>query len=113
MISLTQSAQKKIEEIMIEENDPTLKLRVFVQGGGCSGLQYGFTLDNEQTEEDFEIEAGPVKMLVDVMSSQYLQGASIDYTEDVTGAQFKIKNPNAQSTCGCGNSFQPLPDWDI
>jgi iron-sulfur cluster insertion protein len=112
MIKLTPQAQKKIEEIILEENDPTLKLRVFVQGGGCSGLQYGFALDNEQSEEDFEIEVGSVKLIVDVMSSQYLQGASIDFSEDITGTQFKIQNPNAQSTCGCGNSFS-APDWNI
>lgn len=112
MIQITSKAQEKISEIIQEENDPNLKLRVFVQGGGCSGLQYGFALDNEQNEEDFEIEVGAVKVLVDVMSSQYLQGAEIDFTDDLTGEHFKIKNPNAQSTCGCGNSFS-APDWNV
>lgn len=113
MIQITSQAQEKILEIIQEENDPNIKLRVFVQGGGCSGLQYGFILDDEQNEEDFEIELGSVKIVVDSMSSQYLQGAEIDYSDDITGAHFKIKNPNAQSTCGCGNSFSAYPAWDV
>ncbi len=112
MIQITSQAQEKITEIIQEENDPNLNLRIFVQGGGCSGLQYGFVLDNEKNEGDVEIEVGPVKIIVDVMSLQYLQGAEIDFTDDITGAYFSIKNPNAQSTCSCGNSFSP-PNWDI
>ena len=80
-------------------------MRVFVQGGGCSGFQYGFTLDELTNDDDFIIEKPGLKILVDSMSMQYLQGASIDYVEEIMGSQFVIKNPNAQSTCGCGSSF--------
>jgi iron-sulfur cluster insertion protein len=80
---------------------------VFVQGGGCSGMQHGFTIDEEQNEDDFEIPAGSLSMLVDSISAQYLQNASIDYVEDLSGSQFKITNPNAATTCGCGSSFSP------
>jgi iron-sulfur cluster insertion protein len=82
-----------------------MSLRTFVQGGGCSGFSYGFTLDEEQNEDDFEIVLDEFKILIDAMSMQYLQGASIDYKEEAMGSQFVIKNPNAQSTCGCGSSF--------
>ena len=78
---------------------------MFVQGGGCSGFQYGFTFDSDKNEDDFEIEAGQTQVLVDSMSMQYVQGATIDYVEDLMGAQFKIKNPNATGSCGCGSSF--------
>ena len=105
MITITESAQNKITDIILEENDPTLKLRMFVQGGGCSGFSYGFTLDNEQAEDDFLIPAGSTSVLVDSLSFQYVQGATIDYVEDLMGASFKISNPNAVSTCGCGSSF--------
>jgi iron-sulfur cluster insertion protein len=105
MIEITESAKTKITDLLNEENDPTLKLRTFVQGGGCSGFQYGFTFDNEQNEDDFEFELGDHKMLVDSMSMQYLQGAVIDYKDDLMGSSFSIKNPNAQTTCGCGSSF--------
>lgn len=105
MIIITDSAQTKIIEVLQEENDPSLRLRMFVQGGGCSGFQYGFTLDNEQADDDFEITAGAARVLVDSMSIQYLQGSTIDYVEDLMGAQFKILNPQASSTCGCGSSF--------
>jgi iron-sulfur cluster insertion protein len=91
--------------LLAEENNPNLKLRTFVQGGGCSGFQYGFTFDEEQNEDDFVIEKSGVKILVDSMSYQYLIGAEINYTEDLTGNSFTIKNPNAQTTCGCGSSF--------
>lgn len=105
MISITENAQNKIVDILAEENDPSLKLRMFVQGGGCAGFSYGFTLDNEQAEDDFEIPAGKTQVLVDSMSMQYVQGATVDYVEDLMGAQFKILNPQASSTCGCGSSF--------
>lgn len=104
---ITDSAKNKLNEVIQEENDPTLKLRIFVQGGGCSGMQYGFTFDNDTNDDDWNIEAGPVNVLVDVMSAQYLEGAEIDYAEDIYGASFKIKNPNAQTSCGCGSSFSP------
>jgi iron-sulfur cluster insertion protein len=90
---------------IIEEGNPDLKLRVFVTGGGCSGFQYGFTFDEEVNEDDTTMEKNGVKLLIDAMSYQYLIGAEIDYKEDIEGAQFVIKNPNAQSTCGCGSSF--------
>lgn len=105
MITITNSAQNKIVELLTEENDPTLSLRTFVQGGGCSGFSYGFTFDNEKNEDDFEFPAGQFKVLVDAMSMQYLQGAEIDYKDDLMGSSFSITNPNATSTCGCGSSF--------
>jgi iron-sulfur cluster insertion protein len=104
-IIVTESAVTKIADLLAEENNPNLKLRTFVQGGGCSGFQYGFTFDEEQNEDDFVIEKSGVKILVDSMSYQYLIGAEINYTEDLTGNSFTIKNPNAQTTCGCGSSF--------
>jgi iron-sulfur cluster insertion protein len=107
MITITDSAVAKLRDILAEENKPGLKLRVFVQGGGCSGMQYGFTLDEEQAEDDWEIAAQDVTVLVDSMSGGYLQGAEIDYKEDQYGASFSINNPNAQTTCGCGSSFSP------
>ena len=88
-----------------EEGNPGLKLRVFVTGGGCSGFQYGFTFDEVQNEDDAAMEKNGVTLLIDPMSYQYLVGAEIDYQEGLEGAQFVIKNPNAQSTCGCGSSF--------
>ena len=105
MVEITDSAKTKITEIIAEENNPNLKIRTFVQGGGCSGMQYGFTFDEEQNEDDFEFDIGDNKMLVDSMSMQYLQGAIIDYKDDLMGSSFSIKNPNAQTTCGCGSSF--------
>jgi iron-sulfur cluster insertion protein len=105
MINITDSALSKIADLLAEENNPNVKLRTFVQGGGCSGFSYGFTLDEEQNEDDFTIDKNGVVVLVDSMSMQYLQGAVIDYTEDLSGSQFTIKNPNAQTTCGCGSSF--------
>ena len=104
-INITESASSKIASIIAEETDPTLKLRIFVQGGGCSGFQYGFTLDNEQSEDDFEIAVGSLSVLVDGMSAQYLENANIDYESSLMGSNFKISNPNAKSTCGCGSSF--------
>ena len=105
MITITDNAKTTITDLLAEENDPKVKLRAFVQGGGCSGFSYGFTLDEEQNEDDFEVPVGNFKVLVDAMSMQYLQGAAIDYKEDIMGASFSITNPNAQSTCGCGSSF--------
>ena len=101
MITITETAKVKIADILAEENNAKLKVRAFVQGGGCSGFQYGFTLDEEQNEDDFVIEG----VLVDAMSMQYLTGAIIDYKEDTYGSSFSISNPNAQTTCGCGSSF--------
>jgi iron-sulfur cluster insertion protein len=105
MIEITDSAISKIADLLAEEDNPKLKLRTFVQGGGCSGFQYGFTFDEEQNEDDFEIQKLGVTVLVDSMSMQYLQGATIDYKEDLNGSNFSIKNPNAETTCGCGSSF--------
>jgi iron-sulfur cluster insertion protein len=107
MIDLNESAVVKLKELIAEEGNPDLKLRVFVQGGGCSGFQYGFTFDEMQNEDDFDLEYDGVKLLVDSMSAQYLQGAKIKYTEDAMGASFSIDNPQAQTTCGCGSSFSP------
>ena len=104
-MTLTENAIVKIKDILAEENNPDICLRVFVQGGGCSGFSYGFTLDEVKNEDDFVIEQSGLAVLVDAMSSQYLQGANVDYKEDITGSQFVISNPNAQSTCGCGSSF--------
>ena len=102
----TDAAAAKVRELLVEENNPGLKLRVFVQGGGCSGFQYGFTFD-EDVAEDTTIERDGVQLLVDPMSFQYLVGAEIDYKDDLEGSQFVIRNPNANTTCGCGSSFAP------
>ena len=102
---MTPNAVKKINALLAEENNPDLNLRIFVQGGGCSGFQYGFTFDEQVNEDDFTLDIDGARLLVDSMSSQYLQGAEIDYTESLAGSQFAIKNPNAQTTCGCGSSF--------
>ena len=104
-MNILPGAQVKLEELFAEQNNPNIKLRVFVQGGGCSGFQYGFTFDEEQGEDDFDFAAGRVKVLVDSMSMQYLQGADIDYQESLQGASFVINNPQATTTCGCGSSF--------
>ena len=106
-MTLDESAVAKIRDILAEENNPNLKLRVFVQGGGCAGFSYGFTLDEDQNDDDFEQVYDNVKILIDSMSWQYVQGAVIKYKEDLMGASFAIDNPNAQSTCGCGSSFAP------
>ena len=107
MITVSETAVAKLQNILAEENNPNLKLRVFVQGGGCSGMQYGFTLDEEQAEDDWDLDINGVHVLVDNMSGGYLQGAVIDYKEDNYGSAFSISNPNAQTTCGCGSSFSP------
>ena len=106
-MTLDDSAIAKVRDILAEENNPDLKLRVFVQGGGCAGFSYGFTLDESQNDDDFEQVYDNVKILVDSMSWQYVQGATIRYKEDLMGASFTIDNPNASSTCGCGSSFAP------
>jgi iron-sulfur cluster insertion protein len=107
MLTITDSAVAKLKDILTEEKNPNLKLRVFVQGGGCSGFQYGFTLDEDQAEDDWQIAAQDVTVLIDSMSGGYLQGAVIDFKEDQYGSSFSISNPNAQTTCGCGSSFSP------
>jgi len=101
----TDSAASKVKQLIDEEGNPELKLRVFVTGGGCSGFQYGFTFDEEVSEDDTSMQKNGVTLLIDPMSLQYLTGAEIDYQENAEGAQFVIKNPNATSTCGCGSSF--------
>ncbi|MGI4860305.1 MAG: iron-sulfur cluster insertion protein ErpA [Janthinobacterium lividum] len=101
----TDSAADKVKDLIEEEGNPELKLRVFVQGGGCSGFQYGFTFDEEVNEDDTVMDKNGVQLLIDSMSYQYLVGAEIDYKDDLNGAQFVIKNPNATTTCGCGSSF--------
>jgi iron-sulfur cluster insertion protein len=106
MIEITASAKQKVIDLLIDENDPTLVLRTFVQGGGCSGFSYGFTFDNTINDDDFEIPLDEkYKVIVDALSMQYLTGAEIDYQDDLRGSQFVIRNPNAQTTCGCGSSF--------
>jgi iron-sulfur cluster insertion protein len=101
----TESAANKVKTLIEEEGNTELKLRVFVQGGGCSGFQYGFTFDEAVNEDDAVMEKNGVQLLIDSMSYQYLLGSEIDYKEDLEGAQFVIKNPNATTTCGCGSSF--------
>ena len=106
MVEITEAAKSRIIDLLIDENNPKLALRTFVQGGGCSGFSYGFTFDDEKNEDDFEFPINEqYNVLVDAMSMQYLQGAKIDYKEELMGSQFVISNPNAQSTCGCGSSF--------
>ena len=104
-IIFTDAAAEKVGELIKEEDNPDLKLRVFIAGGGCSGFQYGFTFDEKIEEGDSKVENGGVTLIVDPMSVQYLMGAEIDYKEDLQGAQFVIRNPNAATTCGCGSSF--------
>ena len=104
-IIFTASAADKVRDLLIDEGNPNLKLRVFVQGGGCSGFQYGFTFDEDISDDDTALEKNGVQLLVDPMSYQYLVGAEIDYKEDLEGSQFVIRNPNATTTCGCGSSF--------
>jgi iron-sulfur cluster insertion protein len=101
----TDSAANKVKELIAEEGNSELKLRVFVTGGGCSGFQYGFTFDELTSEDDTVMQKNGVTLLIDPMSFQYLVGAEIDYSEGLQGSQFVIKNPNATSTCGCGSSF--------
>lgn len=106
MITLTESAIERIKELFKDESDQNLKLRIFVEGGGCSGFRYRFAFDNETNEDDFDLDFNGVKILIDSMSSQYLQGANIDFVSDMMGSNFKIENPNNESgRCGCGESF--------
>jgi iron-sulfur cluster insertion protein len=104
-VIFTDAAAAKVRELLDEESNPGLKLRVFVTGGGCSGFKYGFSFDENVEDGDFSVAKGGVTLLVDPMSLQYLTGAEIDYKDDVNGAQFVIRNPNATTTCGCGSSF--------
>jgi iron-sulfur cluster insertion protein len=104
-LDFTDSAADKVKELIEEEKNPELKLRVYVQGGGCSGFQYGFTFDEDRQDDDTAVEKNGVILLIDPMSFQYLMGAKIDYKEDLEGARFIINNPNATTTCGCGSSF--------
>jgi iron-sulfur cluster insertion protein len=104
-MKLESGAVGKLRELVAEEGNPNLMLRVFVQGGGCSGMSYGFTFEEVQNDDDFDFSYEEVKVVIDSMSMQYLQGATIDYKEDIMGASFVIENPQAQTTCGCGSSF--------
>lgn len=104
-VIFTDAAANKVKSLIEEEGNPTLKLRAYIQGGGCSGFQYGFTFDEAKEDDDFVIVNQGVELIIDPMSFQYLVGATIDYKEDIEGAQFVIKNPNAKTTCGCGSSF--------
>ncbi len=107
MINLTESAVKQIISLTSQEKDPSVRVRMYVQGGGCSGFQYGFEFTNEQAEDDWVIPAGDTSLLVDPISMQYLQETEVDYKEDLSGARFVINNPMAVTTCGCGSSFSP------
>jgi iron-sulfur cluster insertion protein len=104
-MKLETGAVEKLRELVAEEGNPNLMLRVFVQGGGCSGMSYGFTFDEVQNEDDFDFAYDEIKVVIDSMSMQYLQNATINYKEDLMGASFVIDNPQAQTTCGCGSSF--------
>ena len=104
-IDFTSAAAAKVAELIREEGNPALKLRVYIQGGGCSGFQYGFEFDETRNEDDLAVQTDHVTLLVDPLSLQYLVGAQVDYTESLHGAQFVIRNPNAKTTCGCGSSF--------
>ena len=104
-VNFTDSAAAKVSELIAEEANDQLKLRVFITGGGCSGFQYGFTFEEEVSEGDTQVENGGVTLLIDPASYQYLVGAEIDYTDGIEGSQFVIRNPNATTTCGCGSSF--------
>ena len=105
MITITAPAKAKLREILAEENNPNLKLRMFVQGGGCSGFLYGFTLDEVIDAEDFVLTEDEITVIVDYMSIPYVENSQIDYVTDLQGSTFSIKNPNATTTCGCGSSF--------
>lgn len=104
-MNIGSGAVAKLQELIAEEGNPNLKLRIFVQGGGCAGFSYGFTFDDSKNEDDFEFERDSIKVLVDAMSMQYLEGADIDFRDDIMGSSFVINNPQAASTCGCGSSF--------
>lgn len=104
-VAFTDAAARKVQELILEEGNPGLMLRVYISGGGCSGFQYGFTFDENRAEDDVAVENEGVTLLVDPLSFQYLMGAEVDYSETLQGAQFIIRNPNATTTCGCGSSF--------
>ncbi len=104
-IMFTDAAARKVQELILEECNPELKLRVYISGGGCSGFQYGFSFDEERAEDDIAVDNDGVTLLIDPLSFQYLMGAEVDYSESLQGAQFVIRNPNASTTCGCGSSF--------
>jgi len=104
-IVFTSAAARKVQELIMEEANPNLKLRVYISGGGCSGFQYGFSFDEVRTHDDIAVDNDGVTLLVDPLSFQYLMGAEVDYSESLQGAQFVIRNPNASTTCGCGSSF--------
>lgn len=104
-LQFTAAAAAKVRELIAEEANPALKLRVYIHGGGCSGFQYGFEFDEAQGEDDVAVNTDGVTLLVDPLSLQYLMGAEVDYSESLHGAQFVIRNPNAKTTCGCGSSF--------
>ncbi len=104
-VNFTDNAVNKVKALIEEEDTPDLKLRVFVSGGGCSGFQYGFTFEESINDDDTQVTKDSVTLLIDPMSLQYLTGAEIDYQDNVQGSQFVIKNPNAETTCGCGSSF--------
>ncbi|GAB3341394.1 MULTISPECIES: iron-sulfur cluster insertion protein ErpA [Marilutibacter] len=104
-LQFTSAAAAKVRQLIAEEGNEALKLRVYIQGGGCSGFQYGFEFDEAQAEDDLAVQTDGVTLLVDPLSLQYLMGAEVDYTESLHGAQFVIRNPNAKTTCGCGSSF--------
>jgi iron-sulfur cluster insertion protein len=104
-VQFTAAAAAKVQSLIREEGNEALSLRVYIQGGGCSGFQYGFEFDENRAEDDVAIERDGVTLLVDPLSLQYLLGAEVDYTENLLGAQFVIRNPNARTTCGCGSSF--------
>jgi len=106
-VIFTEAAATKVSELIADEGNDQLKLRVFITGGGCSGFQYGFTFEEEVSEGDTEVEKDGVTLLIDPASYQYLVGAEIDYSDSVEGSQFVIRNPNATTTCGCGSSFSP------
>lgn len=107
MINLTETAIRQINKIIAQENDPKLKLRMYVQGGGCSGFSYGFELTDEQAGDDWEIPANSTSVLIDPISMQYLEGITVDFKSDINGERFAIQNSKAASTCGCGSSFSP------
>ncbi|MCW8856039.1 MAG: iron-sulfur cluster insertion protein ErpA [Kangiella sp.] len=104
-ITVTEAASRKVRQLIDEEQNDELKLRVFVTGGGCSGFQYGFTFDEKQNDNDMAIEQDGVKIVIDALSFQYLMGSEVDYTEGLQGSRFIISNPQAKTTCGCGSSF--------
>ena len=104
-ILFTDSAARKVQELVLAEGNPALMLRVYISGGGCSGFQYGFSFDEEKADDDIAVQNDGVTLLVDPLSFQYLMGAEVDYSESLQGAQFVIRNPNASTTCGCGSSF--------